>query len=181
VKGTSLAHSLGVDLDRIGRIKVNSDLSVPGHPRAFVAGDAANVMDPVTRNPVPAVAQGAIQMGQFVAKVILQDIDGVSVEHRPSFHYKDKGSMAAIGRGKALASIGQVTLGGFIGWVMWGLIHVMFLVGFRTKVVVMFDWLWNYVGHERGSRLITGEPEMNLKVARGVILSTETTDEIPES
>jgi NADH dehydrogenase len=180
VKGTSLAHSLGVDLDRIGRIKVNSDLSVPGHPRAFVAGDAANVMDPITRNPVSAIAQGAIQMGKFVAKVILQDIDGVSVEHRPSFHYKDKGSMAAIGRGKALASIGKVTLGGFIGWVMWGLIHVMFLVGFRTKIVVMVDWIRNYIGHERGSRLITGDPEMNLKVARGVILSSEAPNEKPD-
>lgn len=181
VKGTALAHSLGVELDRIGRIKVNSDLSVPGHPRAFVAGDAANVLDPSTGDPVPAVAQGAIQMGKFVAEVITQDIDGANVEDRPSFHYKDKGSMAAIGRGKALASIGKVTLGGFIGWMMWGLIHILFLVGFRTKVVVMFDWIWNYIGHERGSRLITGDPEMNLKVARGVILSTETTDENPQS
>jgi NADH dehydrogenase len=138
-------------------------------------------MDPGSGNPVPAVAQGAIQMGNFVAEVITQDIDGASVVHRSSFHYKDKGSMAAVSRGKALASIGNVTLGGFIGWVMWGFIHVMFLVGFRTKVVVMFDWIWNYIGHERGSRLITGDPEMNLKVARGVILNKETTRENSET
>jgi len=181
VKGTSLANSLGVELDRIGRVMVNSDLSIPGHPRAFVVGDAAYVLDPVTRNPVPAVAQGAIQMGRFVADVIAQDLIGVNVEDRPSFHYKDKGLMAAIGRGKALASIGTVTLGGFIGWVMWGLIHVLFLVGFRTKIVVMVDWIRNYVGHERGSRLITGDPEMNLKVARGVILGKEVTSENPKT
>lgn len=181
VKGTSLAHSLGVDLDRMGRIRVNSDLSVPGHPGSFVAGDAAHVVDPNTRNPVPAVAQGAIQMGNFVAEVIAQDLIGMNVEDRPSFHYKDKGSMAAIGRGKALASIGQLTLGGFIGWLMWGLIHVLFLVGFRTKVVVMFDWIWNFIGHERGSRLITGDPEMKLKVARGVILGKEVTRENPKT
>ena len=120
-------------------------------------------------------------MGNFVAEVITQDLNGVNVKDRPSFHYKDKGSMAAIGRGKALASIGKVTLGGFIGWVMWGLIHVLFLVGFRTKVVVLFDWIWNYIGHERGSRLITGDPEMSLKVARGVILGKETTNEYPKT
>ena len=175
LKGTPLAFTLGVDLDRLSRVKVNQDLSIPGHPRAFVAGDAASVVDPRTGDPVPAVAQGAIQMGSFVAKIIELDLDGASVEDRPSFRYKDKGSMAAVGRGKALASIGKVTLGGFIGWVMWGLIHILFLVGFRTKVVVVSDWLWNFIGSERGSRLITGDPEMNLKVARGVILNKETT------
>ena len=170
VQGSLLAQSIGVELDHIGRIIVNQDLTIPGFPHAFVVGDAAHVINPVTNQPVPAVAQGAIQMGKHAAKLIKHDLEGGALEDRLPFEYKDKGSMATIGRGKALASIGNRTFQGLIGWMMWGIIHVLFLVGFRTKVVVLLDWLWNYISHERGSRIITGDPEMHLKQVRDIVL-----------
>ncbi len=88
-------------------------------------------------------------------------------EKIPAFHYYDKGSMATISRGRAVASISGRTLGGFLGWLAWGLIHIMFLVGFRTKGVVMFEWIWNFLAHERGARIITGDPETKIKEIRG--------------
>ena len=130
-------------------------------------GDAAHVVDPETGNPVPAVAQGAIQMGQFVGKLIKDEVESTDVV-RGTFRYKDKGSMATIGRGKALASINERTFSGFFGWLMWGMVHIMFLVGFRSKMVVMMDWVWNYLANERGARTITGDPELKVKEVRGI-------------
>jgi NADH dehydrogenase len=133
-----------------------------------VIGDAAHASDAETGNPVPAVAQGAIQMGKFVAEVIKNEIDGTQTSERSAFHYHDKGSMATIGRGKALASINERTFSGFLGWLMWGLVHIMFLVGFRSKMVIMMDWAWNYLLNERGARTITGDPELKVKEVRGI-------------
>jgi NADH dehydrogenase len=168
VQGTPLTGSLEVDRDRMGRVMVGEDLSLPGHPEVFVVGDAAHVVDPGTGKPVPAVAQGAIQMGGFVADLIKNEIQGSSKENRGVFHYKDKGSMATIGRGKALASINERTFSGFLGWLMWGMVHILFLVGFRSKMVVMMDWIWNYLVNERGARTITGDPELKVKEVRGI-------------
>jgi NADH dehydrogenase len=168
VQGSPLAGSLEFERDHVGRLKVNADLSLPGHPEVLVIGDAAHVVDPGTGEPIPAVAQGAIQMGQYVASVIGKEIDGADPGDRPEFQYRDKGSMATIGRGKALASVNERTFGGFLGWLMWGLVHIMFLVGFRSKMVVMMDWVWNFLIHERGARTITGDPEMKVKEVRGV-------------
>ncbi len=167
VRGTPIAKTLGVELDHIGRVKVAPDLSVPGHPEVFVVGDAAHAVDAVTGQPVPGVAQGAIQMGRFVADIIRREVEGADPKDRPTFNYYDKGSMATISRGRAVASIKGRTLGGFLGWLAWGLIHLMFLVGFRTKAMVMFEWVWNYLAHERGARIITGDPRTKIKEIRG--------------
>lgn len=168
VQGTKLTASLAVERDHIGRVKVGPDLSLPGHPEVFVIGDAACVIDPQSGAPVPAVAQGAIQMGRFVAQIISAEVTRSNKNSRPAFQYKDKGSMATIGRGKALASINGRTFSGFFGWLMWGLVHIMFLVGFRSKMVVMMDWVWNYLVHERGARTIMGDPQMKVKEVRGI-------------
>jgi NADH dehydrogenase len=168
VQGTKLTAALAVERDHIGRVKVGPDLSLPGHPEVFVIGDAAHVIDSQSDTPVPAVAQGAIQMGRFVAQVIRAEVTESSKNSRPVFQYKDKGSMATIGRGKALASINGRTFSGFFGWLMWGLVHIMFLVGFRSKMVVMMDWIWNYLAHERGARTITGDPQIKVKEVGGI-------------
>jgi NADH dehydrogenase len=163
IQGTPIARSLGVELDRQGRVLVASDCSIPGHPEVFVIGDAAHAIDANSGQPVPGVAQGAIQMGAFVAKIIQDEIEGKAAPERPSFAYHDKGSMATIGRGKALASVSGRTFHGFFGWLAWGLVHLMFLVGFRTKVFVMFEWGWGYFAGERGSRLISGDQRLHVK------------------
>jgi NADH dehydrogenase len=167
VQGTALAGTLPVERDHMGRVIVGEDLSLPGHPEVFVIGDAAHVVDPGTGKPVPAVAQGAIQMGQFVGRVIKDEVGG-NGNTRGIFHYRDKGSMATIGRGKALAAVNDRTFSGLIGWLMWGVVHIMFLVGFRSKMVVMMDWVWNYLANERGARTITGDPQLKVKEVRGI-------------
>lgn len=168
VQGTQVSQSLGVPTDKLGRVIVEHDLSIKGHPEVFVVGDAAHAMDEDSSQPVPAVAQGAIQMGEFVGKIIRNEIKAGESYERPKFTYFDKGAMATIGRGKAVASIKGFTLGGFLGWLAWGLVHIMFLVGFQTKLVVMLDWIWNYMAFERGTRIITGDPSMQIKEIRGV-------------
>jgi len=171
VQGTPLADSLDLEKDRMGRVKVGPDLSIPGHPEIFVIGDAAHVVDPESGKPVPAVAQGAIQMGQFVAGIIRREVEGEKGDDRGTFRYNDKGSMATIGRGRALASINDRTFSGFLGWLMWGVVHILFLVGFRSKMVVMMDWVWNYLVNERGARTITGDPQLKVKEVRGINLA----------
>jgi NADH dehydrogenase len=167
IHGMPIAETLGVELDHVGRVKVGPDLSIPGYPDAFVIGDAAHAIDVNTGEPVPGVAQGAIQMGKFVAGIISREIEGDGQEERPVFSYYDKGSMATISRGKALASVNGRTFSGFLGWLAWGLVHLMFLVGFRTKFSVLLGWTWNYLASERSSRLIAGDPELHIKEVRG--------------
>jgi len=168
IQGTQIARSLGVQTDKVGRVIVQPDLAIAGHPEVFVVGDAAHVVDEDSGQPVPEVAQGAIQMGEFVEKTIQGEIKAGEITERPTFRYFDKGSMATIGRGKAVASIKGFTLGGLIGWLAWGVVHIMFLVGFQTKLVVMLDWIWNFMAFERGTRIITGDPSMHVKEIRGV-------------
>lgn len=163
VQGQDLAKDLGVEIDRGSRIVVNPDMSLPGHPEVFVVGDAAHATDAKTGNPVPGVAQGAIQTGRFVAEIIKQEIEGRAPQERPAFSYYDKGSMAMIGRGNAIAAIGKVHYSGILGWISWNILHVMFLVGFRNRFKVMLDWLWNYIWKTRRSRLITGDPQVHIK------------------
>jgi len=167
VHGQPLAETLGVELDRIGRVKVGPDLSIPGHPETFVIGDAAYAIDANTGQPAPGVAQGAIQMGNLVAEIIKAEVAGSDAGSRPVFYYKDKGSMATIGRGKAVATIGSRTLGGFLGWLAWGMVHMFFLVSFRSRIAVMVEWIWNYFSGERRSRLIQGDPAVHVKKVRG--------------
>ena len=158
VRGSPLAESVdSVELDRQGRIKVAPDCSIPGHPRVFAVGDLAAQTDARTGDPVPGVAQGAIQMGSFVGDLIAREIEsGVDLASRSSFAYRDKGEMATIGRARAVADIGDRTFGGWIAWLLWSVVHVTFLVGFRNKVLVMVHWAWQWVIQSRGARLITG-------------------------
>jgi len=163
VQGARLAETLGVELDRQGRVRVEADCSLPGHPDVFVIGDLASLEDPETGRPVPGVAQGAIQMGRFVASVIRDAlISGGPSEVRRPFHYVDKGVMATVGRARAVADIGDMTLKGFFAWLLWSTIHVLYLVGFRNRLMVMVNWAWQWLVHARGIRLITGSPSVRL-------------------
>ena len=166
VQGQTVSRTLGVELDRAGRVLVGPDMALPQHPEVFVIGDAAAATDGATGNPIPGVAQGAIQAGDFVARIICGELKGKSKEERPSFRYHDKGSMAMVGRGNAIVAIGKTHLGGFVGWLAWNLVHAMFLVGFGNKLLVICQWFWNYVRHTRQSRLITGDPEVHIKTLR---------------
>ena len=167
VQGSPAARLLKSDLDRAGRVMVRPDLSVSGHPEIFVVGDLAHAVDSVTGAPVPGVAPAAKQMGEFVADVIRREIVGeITPPTRPAFAYHDKGTMATIGRFKAVAAVGKRKFTGTFAWLLWSLIHIFFLVGFRRRVFVMFSWIWHYASFHKGARLITGEPRMKIKSPR---------------
>lgn len=158
VQASPLTRHVGeVELDGQGRIVVEPDCSIPGHPTAFAVGDIAAQVDARTGDPVPGVAQGAIQMGAFVGRIIARELgSGPSPARRPAFRYRDKGEMATIGRARAVADIGGRSFGGFLAWILWSVVHVTFLVGFRNKVLVMVHWAWQWLVQSRGARLITG-------------------------
>jgi NADH:ubiquinone reductase (H+-translocating) len=151
VRASSLSRTLGVPLDRAGRVLVEDDLSVPGHPEVFVVGDLAAARS--QGNEVPGVAQGAIQGGEHAADNIRRALKGKPYER---FRYRDKGSLATIGRAAAVADLGRLRFSGFWAWIVWWLVHITFLVGFRNRILVMFTWAWSYVTFQRGARLITG-------------------------
>ena len=164
VKATSLGAALGTDLDRSGRVLVGDDLTIPGHPEVFVVGDLAQRLDPVSGEPVPGVAQGALQMGRFAGEMIAREVRAGSRERpvpsRRSFVYDDKGSMAIIGKNRAVAEIGRFRMAGTPAFLVWALIHIWSLIGFRRKLVVFTEWVWQYFFHTRGVRLITGEDRL---------------------
>jgi NADH dehydrogenase len=137
--------------DRASRIKVNNDLSIPGYSNVFVAGDMAS-LEIAPGAFLPGVAQGAIQSGVHAARMILRDLAGGT---REPFVYHDKGSMATIGKSRAVAQIGRVTLTGRIAWLFWLVVHVYSLIGFRNRLAVLFNWAWNYMFSRREARLIT--------------------------
>ncbi|MBL8624263.1 MAG: NAD(P)/FAD-dependent oxidoreductase [Myxococcales bacterium] len=152
VKASPLAASLGVPLDGAGRVKVEGDLSIPGHPEVFVVGDlAACAFD---GKPVPGVCQGAIQGGRHAARMIRADLGSGK---RAPFRYKDKGSLATIGRASAVAQIGARSHHGFFAWLLWWVIHIFYLIGFKNRFFVMLSWAWSWLTFQRGARLITGE------------------------
>jgi NADH dehydrogenase len=174
VKANPLGKSLGVPLDKAGRVNVNPDLSVPGYPNVFVIGDLANVTDPKTNQPVPGLAPAAMQMGKFVAKVIRQEVTAhIPVENRQRFEYWDKGTMATIGKAKAVADIRGWKFSGFIAWMMWSMIHLLFLIGFRSKLLVLINWIYNYTFDSKGARLITGEFKPKITRMRDVTPNEE--------
>ena len=152
VQASPLGRSLGVELDRAGRVLVNPDLSVPGHPEIFVIGDMASLKDARGR-PLPGVAQVAMQQGAWAAANILRAIEGKPA--RP-FRYRDLGNMATIGRNSAVADIRGLRLTGFVAWLAWAVVHILNLIGFRNRVLVALQWLWAYLTFQRGARLITG-------------------------
>lgn len=149
VQASPLAKTLNVELDRAGRVLVNEDLSIPGHPEVFVIGDLAAL-----KVPIPGVAPAAMQEGSHAAKNIMRLISGRPVL---PFRYRDKGSLATIGRAAAVADLGgPFKMSGFIAWFAWLAIHIFFLIGFRNRVLVLLQWAWAYLTMQRGARLITG-------------------------
>ena len=159
VRAVGLADHLGVEQDRQGRVVVRPDCAVPGHPEVFVVGDLAVQTSARDGSEVPGVAQGAIQMGSFVGEIIRNELGSgrpIHSEGRPAFSYSDRGAMATIGRARAVADVAGATFSGLFAWLLWSLVHVAFLVGFRNKVLVMVNWMWQWLVHARGSRLITG-------------------------
>jgi NADH dehydrogenase len=148
-----ILQSLGAPLDRIGRVIVEPDCTIPGHPEVFVLGDAA-AFDHQEGGTLPGICPVAIQMGEYTASVIEGDLAG---RPRRAFSYWDKGQLAVIGRGQAVADIWKLHFGGFLAWMVWIFVHVFFLIGFRNRVLVLLQWAWSYFTYSRGARLITGE------------------------
>ena len=180
-----LAKSANAPMDRSGRIIVEKDLTLPGHPEIFVIGDAANYMHG-TERPLPGVAPVAIQQGKFVAKLINARLQGKPL---PEFKYHDLGSLATIGRSKAVADFGWLKISGLVAWVLWLFIHLMNLVSFRNRLLVLMQWGWSYISYDRAARLITGMPtpaqnpqDPHTTVAAPVPVTestTETTEDPP--
>ena len=156
VAASPLGKKLGVPVDRAGRVLVNPDLSIAGHPEVFVIGDLATLKDEHGKL-LPGVAPVAMQEGTATAKNIQRDLRH---EPRQNFHYVDKGSLATIGRAAAVADFGKFHISGFIAWLSWLFIHIFFLIGFRNRIIVMIQWAWSYFTYERGARLITGDDRL---------------------
>jgi len=152
VAASPLGAALGAPLDRAGRVKVLPDLTIPGTPNVFVIGDLATLAGDDGR-PLPGVAQVAIQMGKHAVHNILR-----AIEHQPlrPFHYHDLGNMATIGRASAIADFGRFRLSGFLAWLAWLFVHILNLIGFRNRLVVLVQWAWAYFTYQRGIRLIAG-------------------------
>jgi NADH dehydrogenase len=152
VRANPLAATIGAPLDRMGRVVVEPDCSVPGHPRVFVIGDAAR-LDGKDGQPLPGVSPVAMQQARTVAKSIRRAIVG---RDTLPFNYFDKGSMATIGRRRAIAMLDRMHLSGLLAWLAWLFVHIVYLIGYRNRLVVMINWAWSYFTYQRGARLITG-------------------------
>lgn len=152
VKASALGALLQTPVDRSGRVEVAADLSLPGYPEVFVAGDLASTTS--RGQPVPGVAPAAIQMGRHAARNLIASMDG---RKRLPFEYKDKGMLAAIGRASAVASLPHLKMSGFIAWMTWLVVHIFYLIGFRNRLLVIIQWAWAYATYDRGARLITGD------------------------
>ncbi|MGC2648091.1 MAG: NAD(P)/FAD-dependent oxidoreductase [Candidatus Sulfotelmatobacter sp.] len=164
VAASSLGKKLGVPVDRAGRVLVGPDLSVPGHPEVFVIGDLAALNDK-NGKLLPGVAPVAILEGRYVAKLIRREVEARETSKgllppRKPFHYFDKGSLATIGRAAAVAQFGKIHISGYVAWLAWLFIHILFLVGFQNRVLVLTQWAWSYFTYERGARLITGSTNL---------------------
>ncbi|MFZ0278638.1 MAG: hypothetical protein WAL60_17145, partial [Candidatus Sulfotelmatobacter sp.] len=166
-----LGKRLGVPIDRAGRVLVNPDLSLPDHPEVFVIGDLAALKD-ASGKLLPGVAPVAIQEGRYVAKLIRRHLEagapyfsrsvreGGDSDVRPTFHYVDKGSLATIGRSAAIAQFGRIHISGFMAWLAWLFVHILFLIGFQNRILVFIQWAWSYFTYERSARLITGSTSL---------------------
>lgn len=185
VQAMPLLKTLGVPTDRAGRVIVGPDLSVPGHPHVFVIGDAAAAKDDQSDQFLPGLAPVAMQAGKYVARIIRNELHAVrgaagsapptdgtghtaadAQAMRKPFHYVDKGTMATIGKRRAIADIHGFKFSGFIAWVLWGVVHLMFLVSFRNRLWVMLNWMYEYFTNGREARLITGDARMNIRKIR---------------
>ncbi len=153
ITASPLAATLGVELDRAGRVLVQPDLTVPGHAEAFVVGDLAACLD-TSGKQLPGLAPVAIQQGRHAARNILRALKGQP--HQP-FRYADRGMLATIGRAAAVADLGRVRFSGYLAWLAWLFVHISWLIGFRNRFIVLFEWAWAYVTYQRAVRLITGD------------------------
>jgi NADH dehydrogenase len=162
VSASPLGKMLGVPTDRAGRVVVEPDLTIPGHPEIFVIGDLAAARFSENKL-VPGVAPAAIQMGKFVARQIRRSVAG---QPREDFHYWDKGTLATIGRSRAVADFGRFHISGYFAWLSWLFIHLFFLIGFRNRVMVMLEWAWAYVTYNHSARLITEPKEHDREAAQ---------------
>jgi NADH dehydrogenase len=160
VAASPLGKMLGVPVDRAGRVPVQPDLTVAGHPEIFVIGDLAAAKDEHDKL-LPGVAPNAIQQGQYVGKLLRNEVEaGAAKPPRRPFHYWDKGSLATIGRAAAVADFGRIHISGYFAWLSWLFVHIFFLIGFRNRLLVFIQWAWSYITYERGARLITGGTEL---------------------
>lgn len=175
VKASPLGHTLGVPLDKSGRVIVGPDLTIPGHPELFVIGDMAAANSANTGEPVPGVAQAGLQMGEYAGRVIARAVEDVPPQRRVPFSYHDKGSMAVIGKARAVAQIGMLKIGGFLAWLIWAAIHIAFLIGFRNRIQVMVSWFWNWLFNSRDARLITGNAQIEVMLPRSEEFVRNTT------
>ena len=164
-----IGKSLGANVDRAGRVIVNEDLSIPGHPERFAIGDMT-CFKHQTGQPLPGVSPVAMQMGRRASKNILLHIQGEKPE---PFRYFDKGSMATIGRNKAIADLKFARVGGLLAWLSWLFVHLIFLVGLRNRQLVLFQWTWSYLTFGRGARLIYGNFRSSLE-ARALQMTNDT-------
>lgn len=169
VQAERIGDKLGVETDKGGYVHVNPDMSIAGRPEVLVIGDLAKISDPRTGEEVPNVAQKAIQMGRHAARLIKREVKsgvGPGGGERESFRYFDKGMMATIGRHRAVADLRGRTFSGFPAWLLWALVHVYFLIGYRNRLSVMASWIWEYITFDRGARLITREAVPKLEQPR---------------
>ena len=158
VSASPLTQRLGVPLDRLGRVCVNPDLSLPGQPAVFAIGDLAFVPQ-AGGKPVPGVSPAAMQMGAHVGRIIRDEIQfGAAPAARPAFRYRDKGSMATIGRSAAVAWVGRFQCSGLLAWLAWLFVHLIFLIGFRNRIAVLLQWAYSYCAYKRSARIITYLP-----------------------
>jgi NADH dehydrogenase len=154
VSAVAMTQKLGVKLDRAGRVEVKADLSLPGHAEIFAIGDMALVID-TDGKPVPGVSPAAMQMGRHVADIVRSEIRLGPKASRPPFKYLDKGTMATIGRSAAVAWFKGIQLSGYLAWLFWLFVHIVFLIGFRNRIAVLLNWMYAYIGYKRGARIIT--------------------------
>lgn len=152
VEASPLGKSGGMDVDNRGRVVVEPDLSLQGHENVFVAGDQASFTHQ-TGTPLPGTAPVALQQGKFIGKTIREELKG---KPRSKFHFRDKGQMATIGRSRGIVEIGRFKLSGFLAWVVWLVVHIFYLTGFKNRVLVVMQWGWSYLSFRRGARLIVG-------------------------
>ena len=176
VAASPLGKALGVETDKAGRVHVENDLSLKDHPNIFVIGDMASLLQE-NGEPVPGVSPAAMQMGTLTANNILAERKG---KPREKFTYWDKGTMATIGRKKAIAEAAGMKFKGFVAWLMWLFLHVFFLIGFRNRVSVMFSWFWAYLTRERSARLITGDADEMEDALRFISGGSKTETSLPK-
>ena len=173
VKANGLAQKLGVPTDRQGRVIVGTDCSIPGHPEVFAIGDMARFEE--KGNVLPGVSPVAMQQARYVGKIIAWELESEGRPPRRPFSYFDKGSMATIGRSRAIAEARGIKMHGFIAWLAWLFIHIWYLVGFKNRLMVILTWTWSYLSYKRGARLITStgwKPELEKDQADQAVLST---------